>query len=77
VSEFDPGMQRWLAILVAAAAGLAVGTLAFRWKRRNSAIWMIYGAVTFGAAALVLAFLPRLERRHLSPRREDQANWHG
>ena len=72
----EPGLQRWLILLAAAGVGLAVGTLAFRWKRRNAAIWMILGTVTFGVAAVVLAGLPRLERRRLSGEREDSANWH-
>ncbi len=67
------GMRWWL-LLAAAIAGIAVGMLAFRWKRRSSAVWMIYGAVTFGAAALILALLPRVERRTLLPDRD--RNWH-
>ena len=54
--------------------GMSVGALAYYWKRRSSAIWTIFGALTFGAAVLVLALLPRRERRHLLPQRE--RNWH-
>lgn len=67
-----------LALLAAdAAIGLLIGQLAFYWKRRSSIMWMIFGGLTFGAALLVLALLPRVERRSLSgeqPRGEH--NWH-
>lgn len=70
-------MLRWMLLLTAAGTGVAVGVLAAHWKRRNGALWMIYGMVTFGAAGLVLAGLPRLERRRLPGVRDGGANWHG
>lgn len=72
----DTALLRWIMILVAALCGFSVGWLAFYWKRRNSSAWMIYGALTFGAAAVILAFLPRLERRKLLPEAQRQQNWH-
>ena len=69
----DGAVLQWLAG-AGAAAGIGVGMLAFRWKRRSRVAWMIYGGVTFGAATLILAFLPRRERRDLSVQRHQ--NWH-
>lgn len=60
-----------------ATIGLSVGLLAFYWKRRSMMMWIIYGALTFGLALPVLAFLPRLERRSLSDRQpRGEHNWH-
>lgn len=69
----DSAELRWMAI-TAVAIGVAVGMLAFRWKRRSTTVWTIYGMLTFGAAVVILALLPRLERRKLLPERE--RNWH-
>ncbi len=63
----------WL-IALGATAGAIGGLFAFSWKRRNSAAWMLYGVVTCGGALILLALLPRLERRTLPTDRE--RNWH-
>ena len=63
-----------LLIFLGAAAGAIGGLFAYPWKRRNSGAWMLYGAVTFGAALILLALLPRLERR--SPPIQHLRNWH-
>lgn len=70
-------MRDTLLIWIAAGgsvAGFFVGLFAYRWKRRNPAAWMIYGVITFGFAAVILAVLPRLERR--TREYERQVNWH-
>lgn len=69
----EPSNQAWV-VAVGVAAGGVGGLFAHPWKRRNSIAWSIYGAVTCGAALILLALLPRLERRSLPANRE--RNWH-
>lgn len=65
----------WLA--ADATIGLAIGLLAFYWKRRSRVLWMLFGALTFGLALPVLACLPRRERRSLSDQQpRGEHNWH-
>lgn len=63
----------WL-VGLGVATGAIGGLFAYPWKRRNSVAWLIYGAVTCGGALILLALLPRLERRTVPTDRE--RNWH-